>query len=411
MINKPRILILLWHPKKEIAGGFVRVKEFLPYLSKNFEITAIDNSPSIFTDFKDVEIVEFEIPKVVKKIYNFNFSLGRLFEWLCAFYYLVTIGKNLIKNKNYELIYGPTGDNLHIFLSAVMLKKIFPKTKLLLDILNLEMPEGGTKNYFNNFKKNNFGLFDSLTRTYFLVVLLFIERKLIKNADFIITVSPYMKNVIAKYYPKEKIDFTPSGVNIPSSLKSQNKKSINGIYFGRQTKDKGIFDVLDVWEKVTNKIPDAYLVTAGSIEDKVKKTLEEQILKSGIGNKVEVKGLVTEEEKWDLLSKSKYFLHLAYFEPLVPVITILEALSSGLPVVMYDTKAVDDYPFLRKTKSIYIVPNKDVEEAAETILYLEKLSKEDYKKIGLEAKSIAKKFNWNDISKKEINAINNALNL
>lgn len=412
--KNPSILLLLWHPEDAIAGGFVRVKELLPYFT-NSTVVIIDNSPTLLPKdkYKHIIIKEYKIPSFIKKSYKIHYSLGRMLEWSHACYSLVLIGRSELKKNQYHVIYGPTGDNLHIFLAGILLKWMFPDKKLLLDILNLEMPEGSVKNYFRNFRKNKVSFFDSFLRTYYLAFLLFIERLLIKNCDFVVTVSPYMKNIIAKYFPIRKIDFTPSGVSIPSNIsnKNKNKNTINGIYIGRHTKDKGIFDLVKVWERVSKKIPDSKLITAGAFQKEIKILLDNEIKSKKLESNIRIEGMVSEEEKWNLLSQSKYFLHLAYFEPLVPVITILEALASGLPVVMYDTKAVDDYPFLRKSKAIHIVRNKDINEATRAILYLEKLQKKEYEEISHEARNIAKKFNWKDISKKEIKVINMLLSL
>ncbi len=403
MSKEIHILLLLWHPQDAIAGGFVRVKEILPYLSKGKKIKILDNYPSLVqSKIYNVRIVEYKIPKLIKLSYNIHFALGRFLEWLYAALSLINLGIKELKKGNYNVIYGPTGDNPHIFVAGVILKKLFPNQKLLLDVLNLEMPEGGARNYFKNFRNNNVGFFESIIRTYPLALIIFLEQKLIKACDFVVTVSPYMKSIISRYYPEEKIDFTPSGVSIPKGLRPRWNKKINGVYFGRHTKDKGIFDVIKVWEKVSRKLPNAKLVTAGSIQDRIRDLLARQIVQKGLGDKVKIRGAVSEEEKWNLLSQSKYFLHLAYFEPLVPVITILEALACGLPVIMYDIKAIDDYTFLRKSPAIFIVKNQNIEEVVKTVLHLESLSTVETKKIALEARKLAKKFSWKEIAEKEL---------
>jgi glycosyltransferase involved in cell wall biosynthesis len=407
--RKPKVLLLLWHPDNTIAGGFVRIKEFLPYLSENFDITILDNNPSILKDFKDLEIVEYKIPSLIRVFYNFSFALGRLFEWTYVLYALSYLGAKLLSKRKFDIIYGPTGDNLHIFLSAVFLKKIFPKTKLLLDILNLEMPEGGINNYYQNFRRSNFGILDSAIRTHFLAFLLLVERKLIRNCDYVVTVSPYMKKIISKYYPQKRIEFTPSGVAIPKNLKFNKKRDIN-VFIGRHTKDKGVFDLLKVWQKVVSKNSGMKIVTAGPVEESVRKILEENIKEDGLGNNFKLEGFVSEERKWELLCKSKCFLHLAYFEPLVPVISILEALACGVPVVLYETPAIDDYPFLRTNEAVHIVGNKDIAAAAEKVAYLNSVSQDKFDKIAHEARFLAKKFSWEEISKKEIRVFNKLVN-
>ncbi len=406
MNKKPRVLLLLWHPEDVVAGGFIRIKEFLPYISKETQITVIDNFPSlIHNKTLPINVRNYKIPGFLKFFYRVNYIIGRVLEWMYTTFSLIIIGMSELRTGNYDIIYGPTGDNPHIFIAGFVLKKLFPDKKLLLDVLNLEMPEGGTREYFRNFRNNNVGFLESLIRTYPLAFIIILEQKLIKSCDFVVTVSPYMKSIISKYYPKGKIDFTPSGVSIPNNISLKNKKTINGIYVGRHTKDKGIFDIIRVWGEVSQKIPNASLVTAGSCQKDIKILLDREIKEKGLEKKIIMKGLVSEDEKWKLLSSSKYFLHLAYFEPLVPVITILEALAAGLPVIMYDVTALNDYTYFRKHPAIFVVKNKDMEAVIKTILNLESLSKEQAYKIGIEARKLAQQFSWEEIAKKESNII------
>lgn len=403
-MKRTKVLLLLWHPTDSIAGGFVRTKELVKKFSKDIDITVIDNFPSLFPH-QGINLITYKVPGLFKFLYKIHFGLGRMVEWTYAFLALIIIGLLQLSRGGYKVIYGPTGDNPHIFFSGLILKLLFPKKKLLFDILNLEMPEGGVKSYFSNFKKN-LGVVEALIRALPLWVVIKLEQLLIRNCDFVVTVSPYMKNVISKYFPKNRIDFTPSGVSAPPNLNFQTKKVVNGVYIGRNTKDKGIFDLINVWKK-TIEHKKLKLFIAGSVDIQTKKAMEELIMKEGLSGNVKVKGLIEEKEKWELLLKSKYFLHLAYFEPLVPVINILEALSCGLPIIMYETKAIDDYLNLRRISAIFIVENQNLDKVVETVLYLENMSLEEMEKISSEARNFAKRFSWEEIAEKELKIIKN----
>jgi len=250
---KPSVLLLLWHPNDSIAGGFVRVQEFLKYFDE-VDVTIIDNSPTLIKtrEYKNIKIISYTTPQVIKKIYKHSYSFGRMFEWGYALLSLIRLGRKELKKRKHEVIYGPTGDNLHIFLAGVILKKMFPQRKLLLDVLNLEMPEGSIKQYYKTFKEKNVGTVEAFLKTYSLAFLLYTEKKLIMTCDFVMTVSPYMKKIISEFYPDKKIDFTSSGVDIPKGMKKyeKSKKIYDGIYVGRHTKDKGVFDLIQVWDKM-----------------------------------------------------------------------------------------------------------------------------------------------------------------
>lgn len=405
---EPKILILFWHSSDSLAGGFIRLREFLPYF-RNLDITIVDNAPEFIKkeDFSNLKVLTYTIPSSITQVYRINYVLGRFLEWSFALYSLIVIGIKELKDKDYKLIYGPTGDNPHIFFAGIILKFLFPKKKLLLDVLNLEVPEGSVYNYYNSFRVNKVTFVESFVRAFGLSALIFIQKKFIRNCDFVVTVSPYMRKIISKNYDLKKISYTPSGVKIPIFYKPSRKK-YDAVYIGRHTKEKGIFDVIEVLKKTQKLKKNIKFITAGSIQSDVKLLLENS-LKAGISNNLELKGLVGEEKKWEIIGKSKVFLHLAYFEPLVPVITILEALGAGIPVITYYVKAFDDYPYLKKNKAIYIIYNKDIDKAAEVLLKILIMKKSERKIIEKEAKSIAAKFIWSQIAKKELKIIKNLI--
>lgn len=405
---RSKILLLLWHPRDSIAGGFVRIQELLPYF-KDVDVTVIDNKPSILKN-KVVQgkIIEYSIPKTILALYRVSFTLGRLFEWAFTMIVLTAHGVRELKKDKYKLIYGPTGENFHIFFSAVILKIVFPRTKLLLDILNFEVPEGGGFLYFRSNLKNGVGLFRALVVSLEISIGLFIERKLIRVCDSIITVGPRLREIVARYYPLDKIGFTPSGIRISPRKNPNPGRNIaitEGIFIGRHTLEKGVFDLIKVWHKVCAVRPDARLTMIGFSDLTIKHKLTQKIVKKNLQRNIILRGVLSEQEKWERLKRAKIFLHLAYFEPTMPTITILEALSFGIPVVTYDVEAFDDYPQLRHNPSIFTIENKNIEKATNAILSILSMSSKEQYRISRIARELAKIFSWENIAKIEIKAI------
>ncbi|MGH7203447.1 MAG: glycosyltransferase family 4 protein [Candidatus Levyibacteriota bacterium] len=398
-----KVLLLLWHPKDTIAGGFIRVQEFLPFFAE-LDITIIDNEKSVATGLIGKgKLIEYQTPVWIQNIYKVNFVLGRFFEWSYALITLIKLGSVELHKGSYDIIYGPTGDNLHIFLAGIILKKKYPKVKLLLDVLNLAMPEGSFKNNFMSAYKNGVGLFRSTINSVAMVMLLSIEKSLIKYCDFVVTVSPYMKKIIADYYPLKKIDYTPSGVTLSKFVKRRNNHdSIQGVYVGRHTPEKGIFDLVKMWHLVCKKDKKAQLNLIGFCDPVIKAKLVEEIKRNHLEKNITLFGVVSSSEKAKQLQSADLFFHLAYYEPLVPVITILEAFAYGLPVIMYDVPSLEDYPSLRKEKAFFIVKNKDKKHAAEIVLQYVNNNNTEKKKLALEARKLAKKYSWGKIAEKEL---------
>jgi glycosyltransferase involved in cell wall biosynthesis len=113
---------------------------------------------------------------------------------------------------------------------------------------------------------------------------------------------------------------------------------------------------------------------------------------------------VSEKQKYKLLFSSNIFLHLASYEPLFPVIGILEGLSCGLPIVTYNMEAIDFAP--DTYQCISIIKNGDYNATAGAVHDLTFLSNAEYKKLQNQGVRYAKRFNWESISKIEWNIIN-----
>jgi glycosyltransferase involved in cell wall biosynthesis len=229
----------------------------------------------------------------------------------------------------------------------------------------------------------------------------------IGHADYVFTVSNALVTKIKKDYKKDTINYTPSGVENDFPIPQGVEKKYLGVFIGRMTMEKGIFEVLHTWADVMKQLPQAQLALAGYADTTMKKTLETEIEKLGLKQHITYFGDVTEEKKKELLSQSHLFLHLARLEPLFPVITILEGFSFGLPAILYDMPVLQetvkelDLP----TNCMYTVENGSAVKAAESIVLYTKLSKEEQSQLQRNAKAFADKFDWNTIAHKEFSVI------
>lgn len=401
------ILLLLWHPKDSIAGGFIRIQEFLPHLKKYF-ITVLDNDEAFLKKHLQHGVIKsYGSFPYSKHIYRYNFFLGRSTDWVYAFFMLLKLGRMHIKKHKNTIIYGPTGDNLHIFLAGIILHMLYPKkTKLVLDVLNLELPQIFFWRYYTSLLQNNIGYIQALLITCGMSGLLLVEKTLIRHCDYVVTTSPYMKRVIGKYMKASRVAVTPSGVSLGRI--TPRKKEIDGLYIGRLTAEKGIIDVIKTWEKVCKEKRDAQLIIAGFGEKIFVRRIHHQIRSLALQKNITLLGTISEKEKKVLLEKSKVFLHLAYFEPLVPVISILEALYCGVPAVIYDMKTIDDYPKLRKNPALIICRNKAVDAVASTVIAITRMEATEREKVQHDSMLLASEYTWEQIVKTEIDIFDKA---
>ncbi len=104
------------------------------------------------------------------------------------------------------------------------------------------------------------------------------------------------------------------------------KKTI--LFLSRLEKEKGIFLLLDVYEKIKEKFPQYELVYAG--DGREESNLNKRIHDSGIQG-VSLKGFVNGESKKQLFKEATIFVFLSEHEGMPNA--VLEAMAFGLPVI------------------------------------------------------------------------------
>ncbi len=408
-MKRSDILILSWHQVylSSYAGGYIRLKEFLKRFSKlNYII--LDNSPSIYKEEAKNNLVEYQSSKMISPLINKFFILWFFLEIISTGFIIYKKAKKIIRENKIKVIYVPIGEFRHLYLPAYFLKRKFPHLKVVVDILNFEIPEKTLFLFYKKLRKNNIGLLHSLAIMFDFLTHQFIISKTINFADYVFTVSPELVQVLKRCYNKDTIDYTPSGVDNSAPFNFSAEKKYLGVYVGRMNMEKGIINVINVWKKVTEKIPKAKLALAGVINNDFEKIVRRLIKQYKLDDNIDLFGQVTEEKKNQILSQSRIFLHLAKYEPLFPVIGILEGFSHGLPAIVYNMPVISSQIENLKSKDfLYIVKNGDIGDVANKISKYALLSKNQKIRFSQKAKKFADLFDWNKIAKKELKILSN----
>jgi len=300
-----KILILSWHPDDSsimFAGGFKRVFEIVKRVPSDIQITCIDKYPSFFAPLASkIDIDTYTVPSFIRKITKTNFVIGKGLEKIYISMFLVVL---ICRKYRDYIIYVPFSELTQLSLPAVIIKFLTRQRVV-----------------FTNLNVNHFFPENILNPT------------IHSFADKVITISKSLKNDLEKekIYPSS---VNPVGVDltIADSIKIQ-KKIYDGIFVGRHTPEKGIFDAIKICA-LLNKSDPFKLICLGDIPDnyasKIKKLTNELKQEKNIY----FMGKVTEEEKIKYLKQSKICLFTSHQEGwgIVP----MEALVSRIPVVAYN---------------------------------------------------------------------------
>ena len=177
---------------------------------------------------------------------------------------------------------------------------------------------------------------------------------------------------------------------LSTNYKLLSTKEFDAVFQGRFHPQKGVVELIDIWRKVVDKIPNAKLAMIGDgpLMNEVRTRLTEHRLQ----NNVKLFGYVFDgPEKYKIFSQSKIVVHPAFYDS--GGMASAEAMAFGLPCVGFDLKAYESY----YPKGM--IKTKDENEFASTAVKLF-LNFSLRTKIGNEAKTLIEtKYSWESRSK------------
>lgn len=148
---------------------------------------------------------------------------------------------------------------------------------------------------------------------------------------------PEMRDYLLRFgYRATQLVYVPNGsdAEVAEQVPAQTKQ-FDLAWVGRVHPQKGIDDLLDVFDWLKERLPDFRAVIVGKSQEK----LEPLTQQKGLGKNITFSGLVSEAEKFRLLKSSRIFVMPSHYESWG--IVVGEALVADLPVVAY---RLDCYP-------------------------------------------------------------------
>jgi glycosyltransferase involved in cell wall biosynthesis len=371
------VVINAWYSKKLVTGGESHMLQVLKNWTLQENIALLIPKMGYQTSknlLKNVNLFYFSSKEEDDEIKS-TFKL-------VITYFVRTVRSVLVRPKNKPDIIITASHFLYDVLPAIILCRRFNSKLLVYSHGTL----GNFRSYNTNLRSNLMILNEKLS--------LFLSKRL---ADAIFAISDETKDFLVFHgFESNRITIIRNGVDhdLINSVKVKQKK-YQASFCGRLVKRKGVYDLLEIWERVLKFFPDSKLVIMGQGPEY--DGLREAISRNGWEKNIILTGYVPDNEKIAFFKSSEIFIFPSYEEAWG--IAITEAMACGLPVVCYDLPA---YNLLKDgiIKSIL----GDKEQITKSII---DLLHDDNKRMALanEAREEGKKLDWHDIAKEELTLV------
>lgn len=150
-------------------------------------------------------------------------------------------------------------------------------------------------------------------------------------------------------FDKNKITLAYNGVTVKNIERHQNEEMI--LYLGRLAPTKNIELLLEAFHH--SKFKESNLVIAGKDFGSLTK-LKKLTKKFNIEQRVSFLGEISEDKKYNLLSRASIFVHPSLTD--IFSLTLLEAASVGVPCIAFDINGINEI-FSEEKTGILVTPN------------------------------------------------------
>jgi len=395
-----RIFSIFFHPALNFTAFGGAEKRFIEVLKVwtaiGVNVTVADPYPALVSKSGvDCEVIEVRSP--------FRYTGRGLFsiylEWVLWTVKACFLCPSLLKGKDYELLLVPIGTLPGLVLGYfARLVSGLPLCTVAhhLDFPYTDVPASFASIY-RVYRRTRFTILAALTKAMAFLGIL----ALLKRSDVCITVSNHTAKVLLKNgIEPHRIGVSGNGIDIDLIERFKAKKKLyDGVFVGRVSIEKGVFDLVKVWRRIILNRPESKLLIIGTGPDFLK--MRKLIKNSNMASHVMLKGSCSDNDLYSSLQASRIFAFPSMFEGWG--LAVGEALACGLPVVCYDIPALRE--IFGQCKSVSFVPPGDTEtftQATEKIL-----QHGDSDELGAMSKEYVKRFTWKRVALEDMQIIRN----
>lgn len=219
-----------------------------------------------------------------------------------------------------------------------------------------------------------------------------VTRSAVKNVDGIICNSNQDEQVIRQITTPAKIHIIPNGISVPDNL-PLSKDSNLILSVGRLFVNKRFDRLITVFAKVSQNLSQLKLVIIGEDQGEGAKLIG-LIHSLGLQEKVLLLGKVDETQKWDWLSRARFWALASEYESFG--ISVVEAMAAGCIPFVSKLPAFDQ--FITPSRNGYYVEFERSQQAAKIITETVQKPNTELDDLSHQAKQKASEFQWSTIA-------------
>src|SRR3989344_3036357 len=135
-------------------------------------------------------------------------------------------------------------------------------------------------------------------------------------ADIIVVDNSLLKKELVRIgFNKNKINVNYPGINLEYLGKVESaKKTYTGVFMAHLRKSKGIIDLIRIWKRVCNRLPNAKLAIIGKGSEDIIVELKEEIKKLDLEKNITILGFLPTEAAFSTIKASKIFVFPSHEE-------------------------------------------------------------------------------------------------
>lgn len=216
----------------------------------------------------------------------------------------------------------------------------------------------------------------------------------------VLTISESTRKDLLDYgFKSNLIKIIPMGINRTISKNSIKEKDLTLIFVARVNKMKGIEDAIESVYFIKKTVKTVKLWVVGKGETSYIKKLKDKINALGLRNNITFFGFVSDDKKFELMSRSHFIVTTSIREGFGLIIP--EANSVETPVVSYNSPGLRD---IVNRNNGYIIKSNKPEDLAKVIIRVYK-DKKLFNNLKKTAKQESLKYDWDNTAKKSMQII------